>query len=109
MDRWCGQHPYPSSILNTSQSGNPAVRHVEVHTEAAQRGERDVPDRIYPVSLYTLFTVILAQLGSYLKGSLQCYWMDELRHAYRILCLRLLPRSLMSSWQELDSCLLASG
>jgi hypothetical protein len=46
--------------MNTSQTGNPAVRHVERYAEAFCRGERDMDGRYYPVTLFALSSVILA-------------------------------------------------
>ena len=46
IDSWSAKHPY--FIVVYALSGGLAARHRETTAEAAERGERDVYDRIYP-------------------------------------------------------------
>ena len=59
IDSWGAKHPY-FIVVYAYDSGGLAVRHRETTAEAAERGDRDVYDRIYPVTLYALSTVLWA-------------------------------------------------
>ena len=75
IDSWSAKHPY-FIVVYAYDSGGLAARHRETTAEAAERGERDVYDRIYPVTLYALSTVFWAEIRGYLISSLQANWFD---------------------------------
>ncbi len=94
MDHWCTEHPYFTTTLYSSQSGNPAVWMCEINCLAIESRMRNIEKRFMTVALLHFSIIIFPKIRSYLNSSFNCYWVNVFRHVYNIWVSNLLPNSL---------------
>ena len=100
MNDICTEHPYFSTTLYSSQSGNPAVWMCEINCLATKSRMGNIEKRFMTVAFFHFSIIVLTKSRSYLYSSFNCNWVNVFRHVYNIWVSNLLPNSLRIVWQE---------
>ncbi len=94
MNDWCTEHPYFTTTLYPSQSGNPAVWMSKVNAFTKESRVRNIEKRFMTVAFFHFSIIIRTKVRSYLNSSFNCYWVNVFRHVDNIWVSNLLPNSL---------------